>query len=257
MKKKPLLSIITVNLNNLDGLKKTMQSVFAQTFTDYEYIIIDGGSTDGSKEFIEQNSARLTHWISEKDDGIYDALNKGSRLAFGQYIHHLNSGDTYLNDNSLKDLLAREWTEDFIYSDQKLANSFVKNYPPQLTLGFFMKDAVPHQATIIKRTLFERTGPFSNDYSMGGDYKFFIEAVFMHQCTYAHSNIVLVKYDMEGISSLNNVELRGQFEDIRQKSLPNLISEFESLYETKRQFELLQKSRGVQLINRIKRLIAR
>ncbi len=85
------LSIITINLNNLAGLQKTMQSVFEQTFTDYEYIVIDGGSTDGSKEYIEQHSDKLAYWVSEKDKGIYNAMNKGIIKAGGDYLLFLNS----------------------------------------------------------------------------------------------------------------------------------------------------------------------
>ena len=79
------LSIITINFNNAEGLKKTMESVFSQSFNDFEYLIIDGGSTDGSVEIIKQNK-KINYWISEKDNGIYDAMNKGILKSFGNYL---------------------------------------------------------------------------------------------------------------------------------------------------------------------------
>ena len=91
------LSIITVNLNNRDGLQKTIDSVVSQTFKDYEWIVIDGGSTDGSKELIEQYADHFTDWVSEPDKGIYNAMNKGIGMASGEYIQFLNSGDSLVS----------------------------------------------------------------------------------------------------------------------------------------------------------------
>ncbi|MGB8703989.1 MAG: glycosyltransferase, partial [Gillisia sp.] len=102
MPEKPLLSIITVNLNNLEGLKRTMQSVFEQTWQEFEYIVIDGGSSDGSKEYIEANSAKIDHWVSEPDKGIYNGMNKGIKVANGEYLLFLNSGDELSRRNILQ-----------------------------------------------------------------------------------------------------------------------------------------------------------
>jgi len=112
------LSIITINFNNLSGLQKTMQSVFDQTWKDYEYIIIDGGSTDGSKEFIEINSDKINYWVSEPDMGQADAISKGFELCTGDVFNWLNADDSYtpialstvgeyFKDTSLKVLAAR------------------------------------------------------------------------------------------------------------------------------------------------------
>ena len=87
------LSVITINYNNAEGLAKTMDSVFRQRFSDFEYIVIDGGSTDGSKDLIVNNQDKIAYWCSEKDSGIYNAMNKGIREASGEYLLFLNSGD--------------------------------------------------------------------------------------------------------------------------------------------------------------------
>jgi glycosyltransferase involved in cell wall biosynthesis len=102
------LSIITVNLNNIGGLQKTFESVFNQLFSDYEYIVIDGGSTDGSVDIIAQNAIKISYWISERDNGIYHAMNKGIQVSKGEYILFLNSGDSLLIIMSSKTFLKKK-----------------------------------------------------------------------------------------------------------------------------------------------------
>ncbi len=96
-----LLSIITINYNDKFGLERTIKSVQEQTFTNFEHIIIDGGSTDGSKEVIEANKNSFSYWVSEPDKGIYNAMNKGIKEAKGEYLFFLNSGDHLNGQNAL------------------------------------------------------------------------------------------------------------------------------------------------------------
>ena len=98
---KPKFSIITVNYNNLEGLKKTVESVKNQTYQKFEYIVIDGGSYDGSLEFIKDNESLLDYWVSEPDSGVYQAMNKGIEKATGEYLLFLNSGDHFCNTKVL------------------------------------------------------------------------------------------------------------------------------------------------------------
>jgi glycosyltransferase involved in cell wall biosynthesis len=97
------LSIITINKDNARGLEKTIQSVMGQTYNDFEYIVIDGASSDDSVDIIKRYADRMTYWVSEPDTGIYNAMNKGIRKAQGEYCLFLNSGDVLINSNSLKD----------------------------------------------------------------------------------------------------------------------------------------------------------
>ena len=119
----PLFSIITINYNNKDGLKKTVDSVASQTFRSFEHIIIDGGSTDGSVDVIKealQNkdyAAQVSHWQSEKDGGIYPAMNKGVEYANGKYCLMLNSGDWLSGPKALEKAAAFGFDEDFVYCD--------------------------------------------------------------------------------------------------------------------------------------------
>ena len=109
------VSVITVNYNNADGLKRTLESLFAQTFTDYESIVIDGGSTDGSREIIENFADRITYWVSEPDGGIYHAMNKGIRQATGLYYNFMNSGDLFEDPTVLENIFASDPTEDILF----------------------------------------------------------------------------------------------------------------------------------------------
>ena len=109
------LSIITVNLNNLEGLKKTYESVVCQTFTDYEWLVIDGGSTDGSREFIEQHQNKFAYWCSEPDKGIYNAMNKGIVRAKGEYLNFMNSGDCFVKKETLAGVFGEERKVDILY----------------------------------------------------------------------------------------------------------------------------------------------
>jgi putative colanic acid biosynthesis glycosyltransferase len=109
------LSIITVTLNNCDGLKKTAQSITYQTFKDFEWIIIDGNSTDGTKKFLKNCEANI---ISETDDGLYDAMNKGMKRAKGQYLLFLNAGDIFASASTLDNIYNQANDDtDFIYGD--------------------------------------------------------------------------------------------------------------------------------------------
>ena len=122
------LSIITINLNNKNGLSETISSVIAQTFTDYEYIIIDGQSTDGSLEVIKQNANHINQWISENDHGIYNAMNKGLNLAKGEYCLFLNSGDSLYDSDVLQVLFSQSFTEDIISGGIELYSHTKKWY---------------------------------------------------------------------------------------------------------------------------------
>jgi glycosyltransferase involved in cell wall biosynthesis len=111
------LSIITINYNNADGLQKTIKSVISQTFKNFEYIIIDGHSSDKSIDVIKENENYFAYWCSEKDRGIYDAQNKGIQKAKGDYLLFLNSGDCLENEKVLEKVFALTPKEDLLYGE--------------------------------------------------------------------------------------------------------------------------------------------
>ena len=111
------LSIITINYNNGDGLQRTIESVIKQNFKSYEYIVIDGGSTDKSIDVIKRNKNHINYWISEPDTGIYNAMNKGIRKATGEYLIMINSGDVLVNEDVLDTVFKKNNNSDIIYGD--------------------------------------------------------------------------------------------------------------------------------------------
>ena len=146
----PLFSIITPVLNNKNGLLKTIKSIKKQNLENYEHIVIDGGSTDGTLEVIK-NEKHITKWISEKDEGIYDAINKGLKISEGKYINTINSGDTYYSSESLN-IISNYFEKNNVsfvfgavlkkkvhykYKPEKMLWTF--NFYPSHSSGFFVK----------------------------------------------------------------------------------------------------------------------
>jgi glycosyltransferase involved in cell wall biosynthesis len=202
----PLLSIITINQNDAVGLKKTINSVINQTYTDFEYIIIDGGSTDGSVEIIKENKDHLSHWISEIDKGIYNAMNKGIAAAKGKYLLFLNSGDWLCKSDVLELILQNTDDCDIIYGNQYqyFSDSHIKEekLPDILTfynLGY--QSSLPHQATLIKRSYIVEKGYYDEKLKIVSDWKFVILSIFKWHCKYKHINHFVTYYNKEGISS--------------------------------------------------------
>lgn len=155
-----MVSIITINYNNADGLRRTAKSVMSQLSQDYEWIVIDGGSTDGSKEVIREYSDFIDDWVSEKDAGVYDAMNKGIARATGEYLIFLNSGDFFHDAHVLADFNSQNFTAAVVYGNCKLAtDKFTKFYtwilPSHLTLMFFYRGALNHQSTFYHKSCFK------------------------------------------------------------------------------------------------------
>lgn len=200
------ISIITVNFNNLLGLQRTMKSVLCQKYTNMEYIIIDGGSTDGSKEFIISHKNKLSYWCSEKDKGIYDGMNKGVAKATGEYILFLNSGDYFINKKSLAKLMKYDIKEDLIVCRQKFISSNKrKSSSPKLreseiNIKYFLSSTFPHQSTLIKRTVFEKVGLYDITYKVSADWVFWVKSIIEYRCSYKFLFIFITYMEDGGIS---------------------------------------------------------
>ena len=232
----PKLSIITINLNNAEGLCKTIESVVSQTFTDYEYIIIDGASTDGSVDvikqyadgiIIEQPSCRITYWVSEADNGIYNAMNKGIRVANGDYCLFLNSGDCLANNETLSYVLKNSFDSDIIsgYVCGNKYGEFFNIYPPkEFTFRYLYSQNIPHQAEFIKRKLFDEIGFYNEQYQILSDYEFNIKAM-LHNVSYLYINSLVTVVDLSGVSSddCNQLKRVEEEKSILQSNFPNSI----------------------------------
>lgn len=202
----PLLSIITVNYNNAQGLDKTIRSVKNQTCSDFEYIVIDGGSTDNSLSVIKEHSQSITYWVSEPDRGIYHAMNKGIMASNGEYLQFLNSGDWLTSESVLKKIFESGLNEDIIYGDVNYESGDGRFEPARIgkedkiTLAYFYRHMFPHQASFISKKLFSMD-LYDENLKIIADWKFFIDRIIMKNCSIRKLNFPVVNYDMSGISS--------------------------------------------------------
>lgn len=204
----PKVSIITVNFNNANGLEQTIDSVIRQTYSDYEYIIIDGGSTDESKKIIEKHSAYLSYWCSEKDGGIYFGMNKGLKCVTGEYVIFLNSGDRFVNRKVLEQVfICNNYTEDLIIGRQlyimksgRRTKSRRLN-PDEIDSVFFLGNTLLHQCTFIKLQLFNKLGEYCTDYKVVSDWIFWYRAVTELKATIRCIDILISIMQPDGVSS--------------------------------------------------------
>ena len=203
-----MITIVTINLNNKDGLRQTIESVVNQTYFDQiEYIIIDGGSTDGSVDVIKEYEDKISYWVSEPDKGIYNAMNKGVDASNGEYSLYLNSGD-YLNSNDIIEKVYNELDKDIVYGNEnKLKpgrissyNVSLAKYPDVLEERFFKTTALPHQSTFIKTSLLKEN-KYSEDWKLLGDWLFFREMIMVKKVSYKHIPIVISNYGLDGVST--------------------------------------------------------
>lgn len=249
------LSIITVNLNNGTGLEKTIQSVFSQSFKDLELIIIDGGSTDDSLEVIKKNEYGLTKWVSEKDDGIYYAMNKGINKATGEYLLFLNSGDTLVSQEILNEIFKYNYDHDILYGDVILHcpdnKKFERKYPDKLSMFFLFHSAICHQATLIKKALFKTVGFYNEEYKLASDWLFIIKAVIFENCTYKHVNSFISNYYVNGLSTLGNNKLSEERDSILKTLFPeSILADYYAWYSLSKKKQLRKR-----VLNFIKRYL--
>ena len=213
---KPFLSVITINYNNATGLKKTMQSVLDQTSDNFEYIIIDGNSTMGDKSVIEsfinfhKNKEKITFWCSEKDGGIWDAMNKGVSHAKGKYVLMLNSGDYLRTESVIADLENMNLEADIVYANTNYVTSFGEKvivYPENIDRNYFENGStLGHQNALILTELSKKV-PYHLDYKYAGDIVFFIECILVNKCTTKHIDYLIADFDGEtGCSSVDETK---------------------------------------------------
>lgn len=212
MSNKFLLSIITINYNNIVGLEKTITSVKQQTYKDFEWIIIDGGSTDGSKELLESNQNWFSFWCCEKDSGIYNALNKGLKYSHGDYIQFLNSGDWLYSNDTLEHVVEimsnHAFEADIYYGDTVLVNNEGKLnpyvFPDELGFFYFQYNNICHQSTFYKKNVFD-DNPYDEGFSIVSDWAMNI-TLSLKGCIFKHIKEFIVYYDNNGKSSVANQE---------------------------------------------------
>lgn len=251
-----ILSIITVNKNNSYGLRKTMLSVVQQSFSDFEYIIIDGNSSDNSVDVIKEllaNSHFQSNWVSENDSGIYNAMNKGIKVAKGDYLLFLNSGDSFTDNDCLQKAFENRPESDIINARCNIVDSnnnivWTSPYLPTITLKTLYSIGLPHQSTFIKRELFDRYGLYREDFRYNADIAFWYKAILFGGATTTPLDLVITNYDQNGISSTESKTKRYLEEmDIifNEGILPRVIPDYKEereYRETMKEFEWIVSS---------------
>jgi Glycosyltransferases involved in cell wall biogenesis len=209
------LTIVTINRNNAIGLQKTMESVFSQTFDEFEYIVIDGASTDESIRMIQQfndSTLKRFRWLSEPDTGIYNAMNKGIRMAKGEYVQFLNSGDILaapdVTEKMLHQLSIVNYQLPIIYGNMlKLLSKGIlrdKGFAGrQPTLLDFYQGTLNHSPAYIMRSLFDKYGLYDENLKIVSDWKWYLQVIIFGQETIDYVDIDVTLFDMNGISNIN------------------------------------------------------
>lgn len=228
-------SIITINFNNRDGLRKTIESVVNQTFRDFEYIIIDGGSTDGSVEVIKEYADRINHWVSEPDKGIYNAMNKGILKAHGEYLNFMNSGDCFFDKERLQKIINLNCDSDIIvgqdlHIDSQSGKSATSILSHRLGFFHFYTTTIPHQSAFIKRQLFT-TNLYNENFKIISDWAFYLQNVIFNGCSITAFHDIVALCEERG--ACNDAEKsKKEREQIINKYFPiGLRDEFKMLSE--------------------------
>jgi glycosyltransferase involved in cell wall biosynthesis len=250
------LSIITINYNNFLGLQKTIESVTSQTWQEFEYIVIDGGSTDGSATYLESQKDKITYWVSEPDKGIYNAMNKGIAKATGEYLLFLNSGDHFNDTFSLQKAEKQLINEAIIYFNiDVIANgsSYVLENPAAMSFSYLHNNLPCHQCTFIHQSVFERVGYYDESLKIVADWKLLLQAILKHNVTYRKVDAVFSTFYKDGISSLpeNQSIIETERTQVLETEFPVLLNDLKENFALKRIIKNLRQSRKIDWLIRL------
>ena len=220
-KKMPTLTIITICYNIKDEIERTCESIVNQTWQDFEWIVVDGGSTDGTVDILKKYAYRIDKLISEKDKGIYNAMNKGIKLAHGEWLSFMNGGDCFAARDVLEKVFAgKEYDADVLYGNVKMFRTdgsiYIRTYPDKLSKRFFYKDIINHQASFIKRDLFNKYGLYNENYRIVSDWEKWIIFAY-HKCKYEHLNMIITNFWRNGIGSVMTKSHLAERADVHYK----------------------------------------
>ena len=229
------LTIITINRNNATGLEKTIRSVLNQTCTAFEYVLVDGASTDGSVDIIRQYAEQFgdrIKWISEPDKGIYNAMNKGIGMASGDYIQILNSGDSLVSGQvvgKMYEALEQSGFPSILYGNM------LKDMPEgkllrdrcfagrDITLLGFIHGTLNHSPAYIRKSLFDRYGLYDESLRIVSDWKWYMQAIVLGKEKPVYADIDFTLFDMSGISETNNALREKERRDCLAAMIPQQI----------------------------------
>lgn len=218
-KSKPLISIITVVYNGEKYLEETIQSVINQTYDNVEYIIIDGGSTDGTLDIIKKYEDKIDCFVSERDEGIYDAMNKGIALSNGQWINFMNVGDTFYDNSILENIFENTFEKiDIIYGDHKVVYPHTTKIAKAGDVKNIWKGSqFCHQSAFISSQLHKKR-KYNVYNKIGADFEFFYKA-YQDKMAFQYVQIIIANYSAGGISDLQRIDSLVGCWNIVEKSL--------------------------------------
>lgn len=205
------ISIITVCYNSESTIRDTIESILAQTYSDIEYIIVDGASSDGTMAIVDEYKDFIATVVSEPDKGIYDAMNKGIELATGDVVGILNSDDFYQNNDAIQDIVCQFNSfpdSDLVFGDvvfiapdnlEKIVRFYRSDHfkPWKLRFGWMP----PHPASFIKKRAYDQVGVYSLDYTISSDYEMFVRLLLVHRLSFSRINKILVRMRAGGVST--------------------------------------------------------
>lgn len=230
----PCITVITACLNSAATIEKSIKSVLSQTYKNIEYIIVDGGSNDGTLEIIRKYDEYLDCVISEKDNGVYDAMNKGINLAKGSILYFLNADDE-LYDETVFDIVINTFRRfpyvDVIYGNAKLIYPDGEEadaiYPKNLAWGHFRNRTLCHQSMFTKRSAFKKVGLYELEYTIAADYAWILKSIWVHGINYQHVDMFISKFYMGGkhADPINSMLLKEERQNAMKKYIPNIKAE--------------------------------
>ena len=248
------LSIITINRNNENDLRKTITSVLNQSWSDFEYIIVDGASTDNSVDVIKNDISSVSEglnsriqFISEADTGVFNAMNKGIVMAKGDYLLFLNSGDFFVDNNVLSNVFCVMRETDILSCSCRVSKNgeqvFITTPPTNYTFGFFYNNSLAHQATFIKKDLFNKFGLYREDLKFMGDWEFFVRTIVIAGASTQNIDVILTDYNMEGISSVSNNQysiIKEKQSVFEEKALKCFVPDYDYFYQFKQNIAIME-----------------
>lgn len=224
----PLFSIVTITYNSCRYLEETLKSVLSQDFSDIEYLIVDGGSTDGTLDIIKSYAAldRRIRWISEPDKGIADAMNKGIRMASGEVVAHLHADDTYLDGtlSAVADRFAEQADTRWLTGRIRCVNTTGENlYTTALKNSYDLPDIlygniISHPATFIRRSLFDEIGIFNTKYRYSMDYDLWLRISFSESPAVIDRVLATFRVHPDSLSSANILAALDEEHSIRRQN---------------------------------------
>ncbi len=227
----PKLSIVTICYNEVNRIEATLQSVLHQTYTNYEYIVVDGASTDGTVDILHRHKEHFSVFISEPDQGIYNAMNKAISYCKGDYIYFLNGGDVLYEKEILTKIFSYEINGDLIYGNIAIKpldkEQWILQMPVQLTKTFLLKKTIPHQATFTHRDIFSKVGKYDESFKIVADYKLSLLAIYKYDFCLQYIPETFAVFELSGVSHVNadvrNQEKRKVQEEVFGKLNLNLF----------------------------------